>query len=135
MPEDRVPRTGFAIRNVVFDCKDPYGVATFWSDVFGYPIDHDDRPGNTVAIIVPPSGPMLYFEQVPEPKVVKNRVHICLQPDDLRDVAVQRVAELGGSIAADRRNADGTGWVVFADPEGNEFCVLRSLREREDTSG
>ncbi|KDN87655.1 glyoxalase [Kitasatospora cheerisanensis KCTC 2395] len=75
-------------------------------------------------------GPVLYFNQVPEPKAVKNRVHLCLRPETARDGEVDRLLALGAVLVADRRNADGTGWAVLADPEGNEFCVLRSAAER-----
>jgi hypothetical protein len=62
----------------------------------------------------------------PEPKTVKNRLHLCLRPDVLREVEVERLLGIGAALVADRRNLDGTGWAVLADPEGNEFCVLRS---------
>jgi predicted enzyme related to lactoylglutathione lyase len=119
-----------ALYNVAFDCADPYALATFWSQVVGRPLDHDDHPGDPVASIELPSGANLYFARVPEPKTVKNRVHVCLRPDDTRDQEVDRLVVLGATIVADRREPDGAGWVVFADPEGNEFCVLRSAAER-----
>ena len=121
---------GFKIRNVAFDCADPYRLASFWSEVVGHPLHEEDAPGEPVAMIEQPDGPTLYFAQVPEPKTVKNRVHICLQPDALRDVEVERLSGLGATILGDHREPDGTGWVVFADPEGNEFCVVRSDAER-----
>jgi predicted enzyme related to lactoylglutathione lyase len=62
---------------------------------------------------------------MPEPKTVKNRVHICLRPDIARDAEAERLQALGASFVADHRTPDGHGWVVLADPEGNEFCVLR----------
>jgi hypothetical protein len=72
----------------------------------------------------------LLFVPVPEGKTVKNRVHLDLQPVDGRDVTVERVVALGGRVVDDRRAADGTGWVVVADPEGNELCIERSAAER-----
>ncbi|MET8083354.1 VOC family protein [Micromonospora sp. NPDC005194] len=48
----------------------------------------------------------------------------------IRDEEIERVLGLGATMVADRRHADGTGWAVLADPEGNEFCVLRSAGER-----
>jgi predicted enzyme related to lactoylglutathione lyase len=72
----------------------------------------------------------LFFQHVPEPKTVKNRVHICLQPDIRRDEEVERILTLGATLVSDMREDDGTGWVVLADPEGNEFCVVRSDAER-----
>ena len=76
----------------------------------------------------------LLFLKVPEPKAVKNRMHLCLEPQQSRDAEVERVLGLGATMVADRRNPDGTGWAVLADPEGNELCVLRSAAERAATS-
>ena len=66
---------------------------------------------------------------MPEPKQGKNRVHLDLAPPrpELRDEEVCRIMALGAAIVADRRKPDGTGWVVLADPEGNEFCVERGV--------
>lgn len=122
---------GFKVRNVAIDCADPYALAQFWSAVMESPNEYNS-PGDPVAIVLLEQGFALYFAQVPEPKTVKNRVHICLTPDERREIAVEHVLGLGGSIVDDRRNPDGTGWVVFADPEGNEFCVLRSEAERAE---
>jgi predicted enzyme related to lactoylglutathione lyase len=121
------------ILNVAFDTADPYALATFWSKVMDAPLADDDFPGDPEASIALPTGLHLFFQVVPEPKTVKNRVHICLRPDLPRDEEVKRVLALGATIVDDRRElpekGDG-GWVVFADPEGNEFCVLRSAAER-----
>ncbi|MBB5867705.1 putative enzyme related to lactoylglutathione lyase [Allocatelliglobosispora scoriae] len=118
------------IHNVAFDCAEPYRLARFWSAVMRQPISDEAVPGDAEVEILTPDGPNLFFQQVPEPKSVKNRVHICLVPETTRDTEVSRVLKLGATIVADRRVPDGTGWVVFADPEGNEFCVLRSAAER-----
>jgi predicted enzyme related to lactoylglutathione lyase len=68
---------------------------------------------------------------VPEPKTVKNRVHLDLMPDDrTRDEEVERLLGIGATLVADHRRPDGAGWVVLADPEGNEFCIERSAAER-----
>jgi hypothetical protein len=63
---------------------------------------------------------------------VKNRLHLDLVPATARDVEVERVVALGGTLVDDRRRPDGSGWVVLADPEGNELCVERSATERGD---
>ncbi len=76
----------------------------------------------------------LLFEQNNDEKAAKNRVHLDLEPDDSRDEEVEWLLTLGATIAHDRREPDGTGWVVMLDPEGNEFCVLRSAAERAATS-
>jgi predicted enzyme related to lactoylglutathione lyase len=104
------------------DCRDPHTVAAFWSEVLGYPIKTED---DEVFIEGPPgSGPIILFAKVPEEKVVKNRVHMDVNPTD-RDQSeeVERLEKFGAT-----RVDVGQGevsWVVMADPEGNEFCVLR----------
>ncbi|MET9019313.1 VOC family protein [Actinopolymorpha sp. NPDC004070] len=122
------------VRTFSIDCNDPYTLAQFWSKLLDAPLGEDDFPGDPEVLVQLPEGPPLLFLQVPEPKTVKNRMHMCLEPQTTRDVEVERVLELGGTIFDDRRNPDGTGWVVFTDPEGNEFCVLRSQAERAATS-
>jgi predicted enzyme related to lactoylglutathione lyase len=122
-----MPSTVF---NIAFDCRDPYELALFWSAVTGRPISDDDHPGDPEASVPQRDGTNLWFNRVPEPKTVKNRVHVCLRPDVPRDVEVDRLLGIGATMATDRRNPDGSGWAVLADPEGNEFCVLRSAAER-----
>ena len=74
----------------------------------------------------------MLFIEVPDAKQVKNRVHFDLRPQEgSRDDELARLLSLGATSLHDRRNPDGTGWVVLADPEGNEFCILRSLAEVE----
>ena len=119
------------IRNFAFDCADPYALALFWAEVMGHSVDPESGPGDEEVGIRLPGSQALFFQRVPEPKSVKNRAHICLEPDVLRDVDVERILGLGASFVADHRNPDGTGWAVLADPEGNEFCVLRGAAERE----
>lgn len=122
-------------RNVTFDCADPYRLAGFWTRVTGYQEDPDNKnqPDDPEALLVAPDRQFnLLFIGVPEPKTVKNRVHLDLVPTDrTRDQEVARLLELGATLVGDHRRPDGTGWVVLADPEGNEFCVERSAPERE----
>ncbi len=69
---------------------------------------------------------------MPEPKTQKNRIHLDVVPmDQTRDEEVERLLRLGATLVDDRRADDGTGWVVLADPDGNEFCVERSAAERQ----
>jgi predicted enzyme related to lactoylglutathione lyase len=119
------------LKNLVFDCRDAYTLGTFWSAVVGRPIAADDFPGDPECIVEMPEGPTLFFAQVPEPKTVKNRLHVCLEPDLRRDAEIERVLALGATMVADRRRPNGAGWAVLADPEGNEFCMLRSAAEYE----
>jgi predicted enzyme related to lactoylglutathione lyase len=114
------------IGNIAFDCADPYALAEFWSMVTACPIATGDKPGDKEVDVPLGQGMNLVFIRVPEPKAGKNRVHVCLRPDGDRDAEVDRVLSLGARLVADRRRKSGTGWVVFADPEGNEFCLLRA---------
>ncbi|MFD8600256.1 VOC family protein [Kitasatospora sp. NPDC059646] len=119
------------VQNVAIDCADAYELARFWAAVTGRPMEPGAAPGDReTQVELGEGGPVLYFNQVPEPKTVKNRVHLCLRPETSRDGEVERLLALGAVLVADRRNADGTGWAVLADPEGNEFCLLRSAAER-----
>ena len=121
-------------RNITFDCADPYTQVRFWSRVTGYQDDPDNpnEPGDPEGYLPGPDGqPGLLFIPVPEAKTVKNRVHLDLMPDDrTRDEEVQRLLGIGAALVADHRKPDGGGWVVLADPEGNEFCIERSAAER-----
>ncbi len=121
-----------SIRHVMLDCADPYALAGFWQDVTGWPRSDDDFPGDPAASLVAPPGVTdLWFQHVPEAKAVKNRLHLELAPEDhTRDEEVERLLGLGATFVGDHRRPDGSGWVVLADPEGNEFCVLRSGAER-----
>ncbi|MET8978056.1 VOC family protein [Streptomyces sp. NPDC004539] len=118
------------LQNVAIDCANSYELAQFWSKVTGRPLHPDDRPGDPEVQVLLPEGPVLHFNQVPDPKTTKNRLHLCLRPDTPRDHEVQRLLTLGATLLTDRRNPDGSGWAVLSDPEGNEFCVLRSAAER-----
>jgi hypothetical protein len=124
-------------RNITFDCADPYLLAGFWSQVTGYqedpenPNEPDDPEGYLAG---PGDQPGLLFIKVPEAKTVKNRVHLDLVPaDGNRDEEVERLLRMGATLVADHRRSDGTGWVVLADPEGNELCIERSAAERAAT--
>ena len=114
------------VTQVAIDCADPPRLAEFWAAVLGYDITESDA---SVTSLEPPdrSGPGIDFIKVPEPKTAKNRLHLDLSPRD-RDQPeeVERIVNLGA-----RRIDIGQGsvsWVVLADPEGNEFCVLRTRR-------
>lgn len=123
------------VGNICLDCHDAYALAQFWSQVLGQPMDPDDDAGAPEAGFDLPTGQALLFLQVPEAKTVKNRMHLCLEPDGSRDEEVDRMLAIGATIVDDRRRPDGKGWVVFADPEGNEFCVLRAAAERQAQPG
>ncbi|TDV56614.1 VOC family protein [Actinophytocola oryzae] len=120
------------IRHVTFDCADPYALATFWSDVTGWPVSDVDKPGDAEVLVEAPSPvPGLLFIRVPEGKTAKNRVHFDWMPvERTRDEEVDRVMALGATLHEDHRTPEGLGWVTLRDPEGNEFCVERSAAER-----
>ncbi|NQX11753.1 VOC family protein [Microbacteriaceae bacterium VKM Ac-2855] len=123
------------IRTITIDCRDPYGLAEFWALVTDYAEDPDEPnvPGDDEAFLAGPDGaPGLLFVTVPEHKSVKNRMHVDIVPDKrTRDAEIAYLVGLGARMVDDRRETDGTGWAVLADPEGNEFCVERSDAERE----
>ncbi|MEV4897211.1 VOC family protein [Nonomuraea sp. NPDC055795] len=118
------------VQNVAIDCADAFELAGFWSEVTGRPRHPEDRPGDHETQVMLPEGPVLHFNQVPEKKTIKNRFHLCLRPETSREEEVERLLGLGATQIADHRNPDGSGWVILADPEGNEFCVLRSDSDR-----
>ena len=89
----------------------------------------DMEPGEEECGLTGPDDRFLLFLKVPEPKTVKNRMHICLRPTDRdRDEEIDRIMGLGATLVDDRRKGPDKGWVVLADPEGNEFCVLTRCR-------
>ena len=114
------------IETVSFDAEDPLLQGRFWSAVLGWEhgVDEDGDVWVEPAADHPDSGAVrpLLFLAVPESKSVKNRIHLDLRPDD-QDLEVDRLETLGAARVF--VGQDGTeGWVVLADPEGNEFCVL-----------
>lgn len=118
---------------IVVDCVDPGPLARWWADLLGWRItfEEDDE-----VVIEPPDGspedgvsPDILFERVPETKQIKNRLHLDLRPDD-RDAEVSR-AEAMGARRIDVGQTGEESWVVLADPEGNEFCILRALTAEE----
>jgi hypothetical protein len=122
------------LHSITFDALDPYAQALWWSEVLAVPMSPDDAPGDPEALLRTAHGDVLFLE-VPDARTVKNRAHLDLEPSDRsRDEEVARVLELGAVLLDDRRLPDGTGWAVLGDPEGNEFCVLRSAAERANTA-
>ncbi len=114
-----------AVLNITFDCSDAPAIARFWAAVTGWRMrQRYFQPGQEEFSVGPaPGGDIrLYFVSVPEPKTVKNRLHLDVVPrDGSQDEEVARLVRLGASVGADQ--PVGVGWVILADPEGNEFCV------------
>lgn len=120
------------LRHVTVDCAEPYALATFWSEVTGWPVSDEDEPGDSEVLIeAPPPMPGILFIRVPERKTAKNRIHFDWMPTErTRDEEVERIIASGARMYEDHRVADGRGWVTLLDPEGNEFCIERGEAER-----
>lgn len=113
------------ITELVLDCHDPELLAQFWAQVLGYRVTDRDETG--VAIGPPegtPSPVELLFSRIDEPKTAKLRLHIDVSPTD-RDQAEElaRLEQLGAKHIDIGQGEE--SWYVLADPEGNEFCLLR----------
>jgi predicted enzyme related to lactoylglutathione lyase len=121
------------IHEITVDARDPFALARFWSQLVGRPIrSGDSAADDTVLVVEGPGQPGLLFVRVPDAKSAKNRMHLDLWPtQSVRDAQIDRALGLGAVLLADRRQPDGPGWVVFADPEGNEFCIGSSAAERQ----
>jgi len=145
---------------LTIDCADPQRLVAFWSEALGYvpeppPGGHatwreywsamgvpeeelPDDAGDTPESIVDPAGrgPRMWFQQVPEPKATKNRLHFDLKVGGGRDVpladrrhrvttTVDRLTAAGASVLRITDEPDmGQYAVLLQDPEGNEFCVV-----------
>ncbi|WP_309648529.1 VOC family protein [Nocardioides sp.] len=123
------------ISHTTIDCADAYALSEWWKPVLGYvDLDGDPNlPGHEECMIRDPeTDHQLLFIEVPDPKAGKNRLHLDLRPrEGTRDEELERLLAHGASLVEDHRGkyGPGTAWVVLADPEGNEFCILRSQAE------
>jgi catechol 2,3-dioxygenase-like lactoylglutathione lyase family enzyme len=113
------------MREICINCVDPDTMAAFWSAALGYTEVGRDDIG--VAIMGASNRPSLLFARTDDvdgpPKVGRNRLHIDLSPTDRdQDAEVRRLEQLGAKRIDIGQGAP--SWVVLADPEGNEFCVL-----------
>jgi predicted enzyme related to lactoylglutathione lyase len=117
---DEYAHTG-PVAAVVVDSFDPRAQAAFWAGVVGFPVT---REGADFASLSRDAGPSLEFVRVNEPKVVKNRIHLDVAPPADGDLLIEVARlEAWGAVRADVGQID-VPWVVLADREGNEFCVL-----------
>lgn len=124
---------GPTIRHLTFDCAgEPYELAGFWAALLGRSISAIDAPGDDEVLVeTPGEGPGLLFVRADARGAVRSGIHFDLRPTDrTRAEEVARALDLGARLVADRTGASGRGWVVLADPEGNEFCVEAGERDR-----
>ena len=111
---------------VVVDATNPGLMARFWAAVLDYQIVFE-QPDEVVIAKDRETYPGIIFVPVPEPKTLKNRLHIDLNPDN-QEAEVARLLALGAK-RVDVGQTDEVTWVVMADPEGNEFCVLTAREQ------
>jgi hypothetical protein len=134
-PSNILASVSSRVSHTTIDCRDAYELSEFWKQVIGYldlPDDPNDPGDEECTIVDPLTGHRLLFVEVADDdKLSKNRIHLDLAPTDRRrDDEITRVLALGAREIADHRKADGTGWMVLADIEGNEFCILQGDAER-----
>lgn len=127
--DERTPRdwSGMVSKftELCIDCARPRELAEFWSSVLDYPIVADEEEDEVEIKGADDSGPSLLFVVVPEGKAAKNRLHIDVNPVDRSQAEeVERVLALGAR-KIDIGQGE-VGWVVMADPEDNEFCILQT---------
>jgi predicted enzyme related to lactoylglutathione lyase len=109
---------------VAIDCADPVALTEFWAAVLGTEIEGTGGDGPQYVDLKPVGTvPTLRFQRVPELKASKNRLHFDLMADDLQ-AAAARVESLGARRTGESHSEYGFDWIVFHDPEGNEFCVI-----------
>ncbi|MEU0083734.1 VOC family protein [Streptomyces sp. NPDC006274] len=118
-----------SLYQIAIDCHDAPKLARFWAEVLDWKILYEDSEeiviGAGASVL-----PGIVFLTVPEDRTVKNRLHLDLSPDD-RDAEVDRIIGLGARRIDVGQGEDVTR-VVLADPEGNEFCVLRPKKTLVD---
>ena len=107
------------IEHITFDCHDAWGLAAFWSTVTGQAIEDDW--GDFVRLAPGLGGIRLAFQEVPEDKIAKNRMHLDINSDNMAET-VNNLVAIGASVVAEHSSPNAT-WTVMQDPEGNEFCI------------
>ena len=107
---------------VTVDARDPVALGSWWAQALGWVVVDDDPAVFEIRPSIEQL-PGLLFLSVPEAKAAKNRLHLDLRPDD-QEREVARLVALGATPTDVGQGAQ--TWVVLKDPEGNEFCVLRS---------
>ncbi|MGI9005293.1 MAG: VOC family protein [Streptosporangiaceae bacterium] len=106
------------ITTVTWDCSDALVLARFWAAALGSDVDEDSTPAKAYVEAAGWGAPNMWFNQVPEPKTAKNRLHLDLRAPAGMAEEIARLESLGAKV--ERR---GTAITTMRDPEGNEFCV------------
>lgn len=117
---------GLTLEAIVVDCRDASTLGRWWAEVLEWPYAIDDD--GFVSVFQPDRhSPLLFFMNVPELKTAKNRLHLDFRGDDQSALVDRFVAH--GATRIDIGQGD-SPWVVLADPEDNEFCVLASRQDQ-----
>ncbi|MQY04260.1 hypothetical protein ACRB68_23110 [Actinomadura sp. RB68] len=114
----------------MIDCVGhPHSLALFWSEALGRPIQ-GAAEGCFIDLHEGESGLSLFFQKSSAPQQTKGRLHLHLNPvEGTLAGEVERLARLGATVVSSHARGSDLGWVVLADPEGNEFCVDSSDAE------
>ena len=124
------------VSHTTIDCHDAHALSEWWRQVLDYTTDPEDPnlPGHEeCAIFDPESGHTLLFIEVPDQQLPAKRIHLDVRPRERsQEEEIRWLLEQGAVSVADHRgqHGPGTGWLTMADPEGNQFCVLKSPSER-----
>ena len=112
--------------DLVLDSNDARALVPFWSEALHYR-QHASWDGGVALVPKEGEGPPLVLQQVPEPKQVKNRMHLDITTDEV-EPEVQRLEALGAKRVSDLQSLGQTSWLTMVDPEGNEFCVCEGVQ-------
>lgn len=117
------------IQCITIDSDDPVTLAEFWKEVLGWEITFTSENEVCIELLdgsaIQGQIPDILFIKTPDRRIVKNRLHLDLRPDN-QEAEVEKIERLGGKrIEIGQSESSETTWIVMADPEGNEFCVLR----------
>ena len=120
------------IQCITIDCHNPSALAQFWAQALNWKFDETATENEAyIEKNLDPANsddyPDLLFIKTPDKKSSKNRMHLDLRPDNQSE-EVERLEKLGAKRIEIGQSDDlATTWIVMADPEGNEFCVLKAL--------
>ncbi|HEX2383029.1 MAG TPA: VOC family protein [Acidimicrobiales bacterium] len=112
------------LETVTIDAHDPHALARWWAEALDYEVGGEEPDEIWIQPKGGANGATLLFLEVRDDKTAKNRIHLDLRPDD-RDAEVARLESMGATRVDIGQTGEET-WIVLADPEGNELCVLRS---------